>query len=113
MTAQTGLNEVALQEMRQRLLADRIVLRQRLETIHAHARTPLDRDSEEQATELANLDVVSALENEATIEVAAIDAALARLAAGTYGICTGCGESISAARLAARPASAECLACAA
>jgi DnaK suppressor protein len=55
--------------------------------------------------------VVSALENEATAELAAVDAALARLDAGTYGRCTKCGESISAARLAARPASAECMEC--
>ena len=113
MTNSPGLTEAAAEGLRQRLLADRAVLRQRIDTIHAHARNPLERDSEERASQLANLDVVSGLEAEASIEVAAIDAALARMDAGTYGICTGCGEAITAARLDARPASAECLACAA
>ena len=39
-------------------------------------------------------------------------AALARLDAGTYGICERCGGPISPARLAARPAAATCIACA-
>lgn len=107
-----GLTEGATEGLRQRLLADRTVLGQRIDTIHAHARNPLERDSEERASQLANLEVVAGLETEASIEVAAIDAALARMHAGTYGICTGCGEPITPARLEARPASAECLACA-
>lgn len=42
-----------------------------------------------------------------------IDAALARLTAGSYGICAGCGALISPHRLEARPTSVHCLACAA
>lgn len=112
MTAHPDISASTLEQLRQRLLADRAVLKQRIDTIHAHARDPLDKDSEEQLTQLANMAVVSGLENEASIEVAAIDAALARLDAGSYGHCTGCGEPIDAARLNARPASAQCLACA-
>lgn len=41
-----------------------------------------------------------------------IDAALARLDAGTYGRCAGCGEEIAPARLAARPVARTCIACA-
>jgi RNA polymerase-binding transcription factor len=41
-----------------------------------------------------------------------IDAALARLDAGSYGICVSCGHQIPAGRLAARPAAAACIACA-
>ncbi len=40
-----------------------------------------------------------------------VDAALARIAAGTYGICVTCGQPISAARLEALPAAAHCIEC--
>lgn len=96
---------------RQQLQALRADFRQRLDTIHAHARNPLEPDSSEQAAQLGNVAVVSALEAEAASEIAAIDAALARIVAGTYGTCSRCGKPIAAARLAARPASAECVDC--
>jgi DnaK suppressor protein len=41
-----------------------------------------------------------------------IDAALARLDEGGYGICQRCGEQIPAGRLAARPSAVTCVACA-
>lgn len=99
-------------DVRARLMTLRAEFEQRVATIHAHARNPLQADSSEQAAELGNLEVVQALEAEATDEIAAIDAALARLEAGTYGTCVGCGDAIGAGRLAARPASAECVDCA-
>lgn len=40
------------------------------------------------------------------------DAALTRLDTDSYGLCEHCGERISAARLAARPASRRCITCA-
>lgn len=40
-----------------------------------------------------------------------VDAALARLKAGNYGVCAQCGNEISAARLEARPASIQCVDC--
>ncbi len=45
-------------------------------------------------------------------EIVEIDAALRRLAEGTYGTCEGCGESIAEARLQALPATRFCVACA-
>lgn len=39
--------------------------------------------------------------------------ARARLAAGTYGVCAGCGRMIPAGRLLARPAASHCVACSA
>lgn len=44
--------------------------------------------------------------------LAAIDAALARLDAGTYGICAVCTDPIPAGRLLARPRSVTCIKCA-
>jgi RNA polymerase-binding protein DksA len=40
-----------------------------------------------------------------------VDAALARIAAGTWGTCVTCGQPISAARLEALPAAAHCIDC--
>jgi DnaK suppressor protein len=42
-----------------------------------------------------------------------LDCALARLDNGTYWDCAGCGARIAPARLAARPATSICIACAA
>lgn len=40
-----------------------------------------------------------------------IDAALARLESGEYGICAGCGENISPRRMEVRPFSRYCIDC--
>lgn len=98
--------------IRELLLQHKEELEKRVATIHDHARNPLDADSGEQAAQLGNVAVVSALENEAIQELADIGSALQRLEAGRYGICTSCGEDISTERLMARPASAECVDCA-
>jgi len=94
------------------LLKNKVEFDKRVSTIHNQARNPLDADSGEQAAQLGNVEVVSALENEAVQELADIGSALQRLEAGNYGICTSCGDEISSERLQARPASAECLDCA-
>ena len=54
---------------------------------------------------------VAALADAAREDLAEIDAALARLADGSYGICQACGARISAGRLAARPAARTCVGC--
>jgi RNA polymerase-binding transcription factor DksA len=41
-----------------------------------------------------------------------IEAALAKLEAGTYGICEDCGQEIAAARLEAMPSARLCITCA-
>ena len=46
-------------------------------------------------------------------QLATVDAALGRLAAGRYGRCERCGQPIGADRLAARPAALTCIRCAA
>jgi RNA polymerase-binding transcription factor DksA len=55
---------------------------------------------------------VSALVEQVGRHLAAVDAALARVEAGTYGTCVGCGGAIGAARLEARPVAATCISCA-
>jgi DnaK suppressor protein len=55
---------------------------------------------------------VAALAQAAREHLADIDAALARLADGSYGTCRACGQPIGAERLAARPAARTCIGCA-
>ncbi|WP_261393890.1 TraR/DksA C4-type zinc finger protein [Microbacterium esteraromaticum] len=55
---------------------------------------------------------LSALSDAADGELRQIDDALARLDAGTYGICAQCGERIPAARLEVRPFARLCVPCA-
>ncbi len=101
-----------IEQLRDRLLAQKTELSRRVSSIHAHARDPLEADSEEQAAQLGNVAVVSALESEAVRELAEIEAALQRINAGIYGVCISCGESIGGPRLRARPAATECVDCA-
>lgn len=52
-----------------------------------------------------------ALDERETEHLAAVEAALARIDAGTYGDCTDCGSPITAARLHATPEAARCVHC--
>jgi DnaK suppressor protein len=58
-------------------------------------------DGDRHDGEAAELDLVEA-------DLAAVDAALARLDAGTYGRCEACGEPIADERLAAEPTTSLC-----
>lgn len=107
-----GLIPEELEKFREKLLEQKTELEKRVDRIHDHARNPLNADSAEQAAELGNVAVVSALEAEAFEEIEAIKAALQRLDSGDFGICISCGEIINRKRLEARPASAECVDCA-
>jgi RNA polymerase-binding protein DksA len=107
-----GKTDKETREIRERLLAHKAELRKRVTTIHEHARNPLEQDSAEQAAQLGNVAVVSALESEAVQQIAEIEAALQRLEAGTYGDCVSCGEPIGEGRLKVRPAATQCRDCA-
>ena len=56
---------------------------------------------------------VDALRRSVLDERAEVDAALARMDAGTYGICVVCGDVIAPGRLEARPMATTCIDCAA
>jgi DnaK suppressor protein len=71
-----------------------------------------DEHDPEGATIAFERSQVGALVRQAETQLEEVDAALARVAAGTYGTCTSCGLPIPAGRLAARPAAATCVACA-
>lgn len=56
---------------------------------------------------------IGALVQHVRHHLAEVDAALARVDAGTYGVCERCGEPIGEARLDALPATRTCIGCAA
>lgn len=100
----------------QRLYALRDELTARLARVHAHGEHRLEavaQDFAEQAVERQNDDVVDTLGVRLRGELAAIDAALARVAAGTYDSCADCGDTISGERREALPLTAVCASCAA
>ena len=78
---------------------------------HELDRTPT-KDVEDFATERQGDEVLEALGQAELNEVKRIDAALARVEAGEYGICLSCGNEISEARLAVLPDTALCRLCA-
>lgn len=56
-------------------------------------------------------DLEFALDAHETQHLAAIDAALSRIANGSYGECTNCGADIAPARLKAAPEASRCVTC--
>lgn len=110
-----------MESVRARLSADRAEVVARLRELDATFTDIVDaaRDSNlddehdpEGATIAADRSMVSALAHAARQQLAEIDAALARVAASTYGTCQQCGAPISDGRLEARPATALCINCA-
>ncbi len=66
-------------------------------------------DSSAQTTTARDLEF--ALDDHESGELRAVDAALQRIANGTYGECTDCGTRIPAARLQAAPEAPRCIHC--
>jgi DnaK suppressor protein len=67
--------------------------------------------SDDQASADAQRDVAFALEERESADLVAIDAALQRIADGSYGLCVDCGVSIPTARLHANPTAMRCVDC--
>ncbi|MGH9066748.1 MAG: TraR/DksA family transcriptional regulator [Acidimicrobiales bacterium] len=65
----------------------------------------------EGASSVVDRDRSRVLRDQALEAVAAVDAALARIDAGSYGRCASCGETIPAERLEVLPTATLCLAC--
>lgn len=106
------MNQIPSAELRKRLEQQKAELTARVSGIKADLGRGLEADSKEQAVQLENKEVLDALGNEATSELAKISAALQRMDDGTYGVCTACGAEIDSRRLNARPYSSKCIACA-
>ena len=99
--------------IRDQLLAKQTELARRLERLKENLTGGRSADSQEQAQELENAEVVDALGNEARSEISKIARALDQIKNNTYGICIDCGRSIPPERLAVRPTATRCVDCAA
>jgi DnaK suppressor protein len=99
-------------QARDKLLAMREQLMTRLENIKSNVTRGRSADSQEQAQELENAEVVDALGNETRHELRLIARALDQIEQGTYGECADCGQRISEARLNAQPFADRCIGCA-
>lgn len=90
-------------------------LTHRIKSIDAdvhHKNEPVEKDFAEQVTQRENDEVLKAIDEEAQQTVKLIDAALARIEDGSYGICAKCGVEIPAKRINALPYVTTCVNCA-
>jgi RNA polymerase-binding transcription factor DksA len=100
-----------LEERRQALIAETLddYARAREESFAQVAGTVRDSGDEAQADLLADLGQAEVVREVATIRD--LEAAQARIAAGTYGICSECGADIGFERLQAYPTALRCQPC--
>ena len=97
---------------RERLLAERDRTRGAIATDRIVAPGPMTYGSQAAAaSQVFEQQRDLALLEHDTQHLEAVDAALARLDAGTYGQCTSCGRSIAPERLDALPWAALCIEC--
>lgn len=101
--------EQALSSRRDRLLALHVEQGRQLETLREQRRS--DRDWLDQAVDEEGTTVAAGLSEAEYRELAAIDAALKRVAAGTYGECESCGGPVGRQRLHALPEARLCASC--
>jgi DnaK suppressor protein len=71
----------------------------------------LSAEAEEGARVRTDVDALERLGDVERRELARIDAALARMDQGAYGVCAGCGEEIEPRRLRALPHALRCQGC--
>jgi RNA polymerase-binding transcription factor DksA len=88
-------------------------LRSRLSKIEDELEQPVSERFAEQATEREDEEVLEDLGAAGLQEVRMIEAALDRIARGTYGICARCGDPIGDDRLDVLPQTPVCRDCAA
>lgn len=102
-------------EAKQALMALKQELASRVERTHKRIHQREERVSAnfaEQSVEMESQQLVMSLDADGRRELRAIDTALERIEAGTYGECTHCGEQIAEERLKALPYAALCINCA-
>ncbi len=106
-------------QFRDRLLEERRRILDAIENIHAENPGSLAEETEEAAfqdnhlgdvaTATFDRELASTLEENSSHVLAEIDAALARIEAGTYGVCQACGRPIGEERLEALPWAMLCI----
>jgi RNA polymerase-binding protein DksA len=114
------LDAAQIERVRERLLREREEAATRLRDLgitpdveeqapRAGADTVLDEGDQAQASEREDMSL--ATRQRLADRINRLTAALARIDAGTYGLCVECGQPIESARLKAMPEAATCLAC--
>jgi DnaK suppressor protein len=114
------MSAIDVDAFRHRLLEERQRVADAIQNLHDEnpgslkdetAEMPLDNHLAETATATLDREIDYTLEENAAQVLAAIDAALERIAQGAYGVCTRCGRPISPERLEARPWASLCIGC--
>ena len=95
------------QQLLQRIAEQRGGQRSRVEMAAEHD----VRASDARAQATTEINEEFAMNEHETAELLAIDAALERIAQGTYGQCEDCGVTIPQARLQAYPVALRCISC--
>ncbi len=91
-------------DARARLDAERARLLDEIAAVEIEAPEPMTYGSQAAAaSQVFDQNRARALRERAERELAQVDAAIARLDAGTYGLCAACGRPIDPARLEALP----------
>ena len=115
-----GEPSTRLDSYRQRLLEERERVVAALDYLHEENAKSLSEESEEvtyadnigeTATVTLDREIDYSLEEASNHVLGAIDAALERIDAGTYGICTTCDKPIGDERLEAIPYATQCIDC--
>lgn len=93
------------------LLARRQELQTRVAEVGDQLDDPADADWDDRAIEMEDDEALEQLGNVSLRELRAVDAALTRIEAGSYGRCASCGEKIELQRLEAVPYATRCRNC--
>lgn len=104
-----------IEDLRQRLLAQRSQLLAQVSQIESDLEwlgTSVESESEEEGQELNIARLLERLDERDRATLDAIDRALERMRAGSYGRCTACHEEVPLARLEAVPTAELCRPCA-
>ncbi|HZQ63687.1 MAG TPA: TraR/DksA C4-type zinc finger protein [Gaiellaceae bacterium] len=115
------MSAVDVDRFRERLESERQRVRDAIENIHSENPGSIGEETEELsfqdnhmgdvATATFDREMASTLEENSTQVLGAIDAALARIEDGTFGVCQRCGQPIAEARLEALPWATLCIDC--
>lgn len=109
------MNKDKVTEYKGILEAKKVELVNRLEALmkdKTRQKGAISADSEEQAQDVENDEVVDHLEEIEMAQLRLVEVAITKIDNGRYGICDVCGEDISEARLKAVPQSHDCIKCA-
>ena len=97
---------------KQRLIKRRHDLAGHLQEVEHRLDEPMTKDWEDRSSERQGDEVLESLGHAELAELRRIDAAMDRIAAGTYGICQKCGDPVSDERLDLLPDTPFCKNCA-